>query len=497
MKFSKILNWMGLALAFSMVSQAANAQVAEDSVVDNVLIVPLFHSEAVELKRPASRVSVGNPDIADILILRASQLYVIGKDLGTTNVLLWDKQDNLVGNFDVRITHHLEDLKRKLFTLMPDENIEVFSAQRSIVLRGTVSTLSVMDAALSIADEYLAQIQTSVNVTEFQQQQGTSTSDDKSAGQVINMMQVGGGQQVMLEVKVAEIARSEMKRLNAQFNALSAKSSRWTTGGVNGGATFPDANFGEDALRQSVFSDVPLFGPAVDEFAPASQTIANQGLFASFVGRSLVFNMAIDAAREKGLAKILAEPTLTTLTGEQASFLSGGEFPIPVPNGDNGTTVEFKEFGIKLEFLPVVLGNGKINFKLNVSVSELINDGSIIVQGADSVTQFLPRSLRTRNASVTLELNDGESMGIAGLISENLREVVTKFPGLGEIPVLGALFRSQEFQNDETELVIVVTPRLAKPMSPDAIQLPTDGFIEPTDLEFYLLGRTEGQPKQN
>jgi pilus assembly protein CpaC len=300
----------------------------------------------------------------------------------------------------------------------------------------------------------------------------------------------------MLEVKVAEIARTEMKRLNAQFNALSVKSSRWSVGGVNGGASFPDAEFGTSGLRQPVFGDLPLVGPAADEFAPNNLNITNQGLFASFLGRSMVFNLAIDAAREKGLAKILAEPTLTTLTGERASFLSGGEFPIPVPNGNNGTTIEFKDFGIKLEFLPVVLGSGMINLKLNVSVSELINDGTVVVQGADAVTQFLPRSLRTRSASVTLELGEGQTMGIAGLISENLREVVTKFPGLGEIPVLGALFRSQEFQNNETELVIMVTPRLAKPLAPESIKLPTDGFVEPTDLEFYLLGRTEGRTKK-
>ena len=204
--------------------------------------------------------------------------------------------------------------------------------------------------------------------------------------------------------------------------------------------------------------------------------------------------MAIDAAKENGLAKILAEPTLTTLTGESASFLSGGEFPVPVPNGDNGTTVEFKKFGIELDFHPVVLGSGKINFKLNVKVSELVNDGSVTITGSDSVTQFLPRSLRTRGATVTLEMNDGDTMSIAGLISENLRESVSKFPGLGEIPVLGALFRSQEFQKNETELVILVTPRLAKPLAPEDVRLPTDTFIEPTDLEFYFLGRTEGRP---
>ncbi|NKB99029.1 MAG: hypothetical protein GKR90_11140 [Pseudomonadales bacterium] len=298
-------------------------------------------------------------------------------------------------------------------------------------------------------------------------------------------MQVGGGQQVMLEVKVAEIFRSELKRLNAQFNALSLNSSKWALGGVNGGATFPDATFGSSSLRAPVFSREAPIGPAVDEFLPNDMAIANQGLFASFLSNNKLFNLALDASKQKGLAKILAEPTLTTLTGEQASFLSGGEFPYLVSNGDRGNTFEFKEFGIQLDFIPIVLGSGKINFKMNVSVSELVERGG-----------GLPPSLDTRSASVTLEMNEGQSMGIAGLIDSDLREVVTKFPGLGEIPVLGALFRSQSFQNDETELMIVVTPRLAKPMAPEDIRLPTDDFVEPTDLEFYLLGRTEGKPKK-
>jgi len=483
--FKTILSAL-LAIMLITSAQTSMAQDATDAVPSiNRLFVPIYHSKAVGLDRPAARVSVGNPDIADILILRASQLYVIGKDLGTTNVLLWDKSDNLVGNFDVQITHDLEDLKRKIFELLPDENIEVFSAQRSLVLRGTVSTISAMDAALNIAKGYLAQVGTSVETTEF-----AMKSEDDNAGDVINLLQVGGGQQVMLEVKVAEIERSTIKRMEAQFNAMSVRSGRWSVGGVNGGATFPNAGLGD------VFpGEIAPAGPEIDLFQPNALQIQDQGLFASFLSSSAIFNLALDAAKENGMAKILAEPTLTTLTGEEASFLSGGEFPIPVPNGDNGTTIEYKDFGIKMDFIPVVLGNGKINFKLNVSVSELINDASVAVTSADRSTVFLPRSLRTRNASVTLEMNDGETMGMAGLINESLRQAITKFPGLGEIPVLGALFRSQEFQNRETELVILVTPRLAKPLSPEDITLPTDGFVEPTDLEWYLLGKTEGRKK--
>jgi pilus assembly protein CpaC len=223
--------------------------------------------------------------------------------------------------------------------------------------------------------------------------------------------------------------------------------------------------------------------------------IQNQGLWASFLTNSTLFNMAIDAAKENGLAKILAEPTLTTLTGEEAEFLSGGEFPIPVPQGVNGVTVEFREFGVELRFLPVVLGSGNINVKLNIAVSEILNSNTVAIRDENVTSAFVVPSLAKRSALATVELQEGQTIAIAGLISENLREVVTKFPGLGEIPVLGALFRSQEFVNNESELVIIVTPHLAKPMKEEDIILPTDSFIEPTDAEFYLMGRLEGKPR--
>ena len=235
---------------------------------------------------------------------------------------------------------------------------------------------------------------------------------------------------------------------------------------------------------------------AVDEFAPNAMTIENQGFFGSFLSSSTLFNFALDAAKEKGLAKILAEPTLTTLAGQEAKFLSGGEFPIPVPRGDDGITVVFKEFGVGLKFLPMVLGPQLINVRLNISVSELVNANTIGIRTDEVTSAFVIPSLSKRSANAVVELREGQTIAIAGLINENLREVVTKFPGLGELPVLGALFRSQEFVNNETELLIMVTPRIAKPVAPGDIRLPTDNFIEPTDADFYLMGRLEGRPKQ-
>jgi pilus assembly protein CpaC len=347
-----------------------------------------------------------------------------------------------------------------------------------------------MNAAVRIAEGYLAQIQTAKQAQQFEQESG-SRRPDKAVGSVINLIEVGGSQQVMLEVKVAEIARTELKRLNANFNAIT-KGTDGAFGGVNGGATFPDAVFVPGDFRlPAVPGDLP-WGPAIDEFAPNPLTIINQGLFGTFVNGNFLFNLALDAAKEHGLAKVLAEPTLTTLTGQEAEFLSGGQFPIPVSNGLNGVTVEFKKFGVGLKFLPVVLADGRINLKINVSVSELVDTGSLVLQSQGSSLRTFVPSLKERSASATVELGDGQSMGLAGLLDDNLRELVTKFPGLGSVPVLGALFRSSQYQKGQTELVILVTPHLAKPVAPGSVTLPTDRFIEPSDADFYLWGRLEG-----
>jgi pilus assembly protein CpaC len=253
--------------------------------------------------------------------------------------------------------------------------------------------------------------------------------------------------------------------------------------------------FGVESLRQPVFDDSAPFGPVIDEFAPNDLTIGDKGFFASLLTDNSMFNIAFDVAKEKGLAKILAEPTLTTQTGQVAEFLSGGEFPIPVPQGgaNNSVTIEFKEFGVGVKFLPVVLDSGRINLKLNISVSELVTGNTIGISQEGVTSTFIVPSLTKRSAMSTVELADGQTIGIAGLINENLREVVTKFPGLGSIPGIGALFRSQEFVKGETELLILVTPHLAKPLDPEAIRLPTEGFVEPTDFQWYVSGKTEGK----
>ncbi len=489
-------DWHGKILLFVMLLMAATApaqETASDSgiVRDQNLTVPLYKSRVLPLGAAAARVSVGNPDIADILILRASQIYVLGKDLGTTNVFLWDRDDVLIGAIEVVVTHDLQSLKKKLHDLLPSEQIEVHSAQRNIILSGNVSNVTSMEAALRIARGYFARF-TAVDSTEFEPESNVGARDS-STGEVINLMSVGGVQQVMLEVKVAEISRTELRRLDVRFNAILQGSDRWKFGGVNGGAAFPDAVFPPNNLRIPVFGNAAPFGPAIDEFAPNDLLIEDKGLFASLLTNNALFNVAFDAAKENGLAKILAEPTLTTQTGQEAEFLSGGEFPVPVPRGDDGVTIEFKEFGVGVKFLPVVLDSNRINLQLNINVSELVSGNTVGITVDGVTSTFLIPSLTKRSAIATVELADGQTIGIAGLINENIREVITKFPGLGNIPGLGALFRSQEYIKGETELLILVTPHLAKPLGRDDIRLPTDGFADPNETAWFVLGHLEGK----
>jgi len=484
------------------------------------LVVPLYKSRVVTVDVPTSRVSVGNPDIADFVVISPTQLYVLGKDIGNTNVLLWDSNARLIGAINVEVQHDLEDLKRKLSEVLPQEPIEVRSAQRSIVLSGRVSDAEAQNAAVRIAQTFLAQIQTAKKTEQFQLQQSGGNREDRSVGEVINLLQIGGSQQVMLEVKVAEMQRSELRRMNAQFNNF-WNGGKVNLGGVNGGAVLQPYKDPQGVLHPLYSTngtlnnygpfpgdlrlgptttvgpgtDIQRWGPQVDSFLPNSLTLPDKGLFASFLTGNFMFDLMLDAAKNKGLAKILAEPNLTTLTGQEAKFLSGGQIPIPIANALGAVSIEYKDYGVGLSFIPVVLSNGHINLKLNVSVSELVDTTSLGVSLAQTNSAFIIPSLTTRQASGTIELGDGQSMGLAGILNDSMRTAVNKFPVLGDVPILGALFRDQNYTKGDTELVILVTPHLAKPVSKKDIKLPTDSYIEPSDADFYLWGRMEGHDR--
>ncbi|QSP94969.1 type II and III secretion system protein family protein [Marinobacter salinisoli] len=413
----------------------------------SVNLIPIYKSRTIPIQSTPARVSVGNPDIADILVTERSELYVVGKRLGSTNILVWDKNDRLVDSIDIEVTHDLNGLKDKLYRFLPDENISVLSSQGHLVLSGQVSSPERMEAAKRLADGY-----------------ALAAGGEDANSEVLNMMSVGGGQQVMLEVTVAEVQRELAHRLNSDFSLVGQDGN--FLGGLIGG----------DGL--------------ISEF----------GIFGSYVTNSFLYDFAIDAAKEQGLARVLAEPNITALSGQQADFLSGGEFPVPVPD-DDGIKISYKEFGVGVSFVPTILGDGNINLNLDVLVSELSNANAVGIAPTGTTATIITPSIVKRSARTTVELADGQTIAIAGLLSNRVRESVNQLPGLGDVPILGQLFRSEEYLNGETELVILVTPRLAQPITREGLQLPTDGFVPPTDLEFYLLGRmfkreTEGDSGQ-
>lgn len=478
-----------LALALFMVlALPAQADRSWDSVGptpqrdQGTIVVPLGKSRVLDLSVPAARISVANPAIADILSINDRQIYINGKELGTTNMILWDEADRVQRQIGLEVTHDLQTLKRKLHQLLPNEEIKVSSARGAIVLSGEVSSPTRLDAALRLA---------------------ASFGGDEGA--VINLLQVGGAQQVLLEVKVAEVSRSFGKQMgidvlglydggdiqigllrNANSGTLNrasgssfSASSGSTFSPLAGNQTFSNrANSTFSSVASATGLDLPSTGAVLEL------------LGGNFAGTTV----ALDIAQSQGLARILAEPNLTTLSGQQAEFLSGGEFPVPVPDDDGGIQIEFKQFGINLNFLPIVLGNGLISLKVNVSVSELSDEAAVVVGAANVSSVTAVPSLNTRGADSTVEVPSGQTIAIAGLLSESTRSSGDRYPGLGDIPVLGSLFRSQQFQKSQTELVIFVTPRLARPFNPDLVKLPTEDFVDPSDVEFYLQGRLYGRP---
>jgi pilus assembly protein CpaC len=387
------------------------------------------------------RVAIASPGIADFVFIpkmtkanRPKFIYIKGKKPGVTNMSLWIG-DKLFRVYDVEVALNVTHLKQRLHDILPDEQeIRVFASHDRIVLSGTVSNTENLSEALALANAF---------------------SPPKS--KVVNLLKAGGVHQVMLEVTIAEMSRSVAKKLGINW--------AWFN---NRGEGFVNIL---GSLGSFVGSGVELEGAAT--FLRGKTTLG---------GHDGNFTGVIDFLKENGLLKILAEPTLISLSGQTASFLAGGEFPIPEIDDEGNVGVKYKSFGVELAFTPTVLSNNKISMKVMPAVSELDFTIATTIAGAR-----VP-GLSTRTVSTIVELGDGQSFAIAGLLKETASEDVSKYPVLGDIPILGALFKSQAFQNKETELVIIVTPRLVSPIDKAEQPLPTDYYIEPDDAEFYLWG---------
>jgi len=385
-------------------------------------------SEVLRSATDLREVVVGNPAVADIKLLSSRQVLILGRKAGRTNVVFRDRGNRVAALMDVVVGYDIEALKRRLHDVMPDEKaIEVRSAGDKIMLSGEASSALAMESALLVARSFV----------------------DKKE-EVVNLMSVGGGQQVMLEARIAEVARSAVKDLGVQTRITSDNS-----------------NFAFDLLT----------GVALQDPFGVGTVLGND------------YALRLNALETQGLARILAEPNLVAMSGHEAEFLAGGEFPVPEPQDFGSVGILYKEFGVALKFTPTVLTGSKINLRLRAEVSAIDESTRVsTIAGAS-----LP-GLTTRRAATTVEVGDGQGFAIAGLLQRDMNNFVQKFPGLGEIPVLGALFRSTDFQRNETELVIIVVPRLVKPLPANRYVLPTDGVIPPSDLDQYLLGNVEAQP---
>lgn len=427
-------------------------------------------STLLRLPDPIDRISVGNPIVADVTLISQREIYFLGKALGATNVIIWSK-GGPARVIDVTVNADLTPLEQELKLLLPEEkDIRVVSASGSIVLRGTVADAVKAEQAVAVAEAWRARltrdlvlpVQSGQGGTNINVGGGSSVRDSVAAAgpRIINMLKVRDPQQVMLEVKVAEVSKTVLERIGVTL--AQQGTSRNTT------FTF---------LSQSNF--------------------LNQLLGAASITRANLFDrLQLDAQKDDGLVKLLAEPNIIAISGQEASFRAGGKIFIPVARENNltgGTTItlEEKEFGVGVKFKPTVLEGGRIHLKVAPEVSELNSTGNPFTT-VGGVTSVIP-SFSVRRAETTVQLNDGQSFMIAGLVKNDVAESVNRFPGLGEIPILGALFRSSEFQKDRTELMFVITPRLVRPLPPD-YALPTDAYSEPSRIEYFLEGQMEGDP---
>ncbi|MGX9714400.1 type II and III secretion system protein family protein [Janthinobacterium lividum] len=406
------------------------------------------------LSLPVSQIAVNDPRVAGARMLgTSSQLFVWGLAPGSTNLILWDRQQRPV-IVDIEVEVDVEGLQAQLAYVFPGESaVKAGAAGGSIVLSGQVSDSVKASQILEMAQAYA--------------QRGAAEAAAPAEGaasaaggvKVINMLSIAAPQQVMLEVKIAEVSKTLVDQLGASVG-ISGTRGNWTYG-----------------LLSNLLSGNP------------SQLGAVHGKNGN--------GLTLDAQKRDGLVKVLAEPNIMAISGQEASFLAGGKIFIPVAQDSttNKITLEEKEFGIAVKFTPTVLEGGRINLKVAPEVSELNREGIGITTGGGATANAVLPAFTTRRTTTTVQLFDGQSFAVGGLIKNNVTTNIKALPFLGEIPVLGALFRSSDFQTDRTELVFIITPHLVKPLDGTLdgdIVLPTDAYVAPSRGEFFLQGKMEG-----
>ncbi len=404
------------------------------------LSVAMNRAVVVESDVPFAELSIANPAIADFSTLSDRTIYVLGKTPGRTTLTLLDENGRLIANVEVHVSADVSEFKERLRQILPNEQIEVRTANDGIVLSGTVSSTPRMQRALDLAERYAPE-------------------------RVSNLMSVSGKQQVMLKVRFAEMQRNVAKSLSTSLaiDGLSA------------------AGLGAGVATNGLVSNVAPIG-----VTPGTSNLGapnNGAAFFGFNAGSAQIGILLQALETKGVVRTLAEPNLTALSGQEATFLAGGEYPIPVSQENGAITVEFKPFGVELSFVPRVLDDGIINLEMAAAVSSLDSANGFVGNG------FNISGFRRRDASTTVALRDGESFAIAGLLQDDFRDSNGQVPWLGDVPIIGALFRSADYQRSQTELVIIVTAHLVTPTRGEALALPTDRVKLPSEADLFLNGR--------
>nr|MDP9413935.1 type II and III secretion system protein family protein [Pseudomonadota bacterium] len=420
---------------------AATAQPAGAVKPTNSVNLSVGSGRMVRLDGTMSDLFVANDAIADVQVRSADQLYIFGKAAGETTVYATNKAGKVVYSANVRVGTNIGSVDELLRLAMPDAQIRATPMNGTVLLTGTVAAPADVEEAGRLVQAYVGE--------------GT---------QIISRLKTATPLQVMLQVKIAEVSRSLARDIG--FNLLTRDRSGGFLFGVGRGNPGTITDRVSSTLIDPVTGNPQIIGT---DFGVNNKTGATT-LHAA--GRLLGLDIlsTLDLNENSGLVTTLAEPNLTALSGETASFLAGGEFPIPVAQGLNGTSVEFKQYGVSLAFTPIVLEGGRISMRVRPEVSEITSNGAVKLNG------FEVPALTTRRAETTVELGSGQSFMIGGLLSNSGNNSVEKAPFLGDLPIIGALFRSQGFRRNETELVIVVTPYLVKPVSASQIALPTDGF---------------------
>ena len=429
----------------------------------------LNKSMIVELPREVREVMVSNPDQIDAVIQSATRAYLIGKKQGEANILFIDQNGNQVAVLEVTIERDLGALQNLIARLIPGSNVRVETVGENVVLTGRVPTPIDATRASEIVNSFLGESDSGTATSAAAGGSAVTINNSSSSGsgsggsssgptRVINMITVEGREQVLLKVSVVEMQRNIIKQFGVDLEAL--------------------INTGNFAFAAASTLPFPISGTAI------GSAIAGAGWSD---GTSNVSGV-LRALEQDGLVHILAEPNLTAISGETANFLAGGEFPIPVAQDNNGggiptITVDFKKFGIGLAFTPVVMSEGLISLKISTEVSELSNEGAVILSNIS-----IP-ALRVRRAETAVELPSGGSLVIAGLLSDQSRQAISGYPGLKNLPIIGTLFRSRDFQKSETELVVMVTPYVVKPVAQQQLAKPDDGFAWASDVNSDLLGQ--------